>query len=92
MKSLKNRSILGTTAILTILTTACASSLRQSPSLEQRKLRIDVERGDFKYQTTKCKGIWPFRKCWVETETYNFCESREVRQRLDDMEFTLGRW
>ena len=68
--------------------TGCASSLKQLPSLKNRALRIDDESPQFKYQYEKCKGKLFWKKCWIETEYYDFTK-KEVRNKLKNMGFKL---
>lgn len=68
--------------------TSCASSLTQLPSLKNRALRIDTEKIGFKYQHQVCKGKLLWKKCYIETEYYDFSDP-QVRQKLKDMGFKL---
>lgn len=71
--------------------TSCASSLKQVPNLDSRKLRIDVEYdGGFEYQSEVCTGHLWWRDCKTVSEKTNFCGSKEVRKDLKARGFKLG--
>ena len=72
----------------TISLTSCASSLMQSPTLENRSLRIDIEKIGFKYQHKECSGKLWWRKCWIVTDHYDFSD-KKVREKLKLMGFKL---